>query len=469
MTNERAITIDHSHERTFSDQDVVSKSSSTGHSSVSDTAEVYQDSKAISLSETEGEKGLPPVQHDEEQPDGGYGWFVVLGAFLVQVTSFGTCTSWGVMQDYFERNMFNNVANATVNLSFVGTLAMVCLNSVSPIVQICVSMFGIRYVLIAGTIFVALGLEMAGFSTQIWHLYLTQGVVFGIGASCIYVAIMGVAPQWFGRRRGLALGIIASGSGIGGLVIPFVMTAINSSLGFGWTYRILGFICLFCDVVACLTVKERKPSAIRNRKKLSQIVNFSVLKDTNFVIFCIASNVGLFGYFVPYFFLPSYASYLGLDESKGSALVAVSSACNFVGRVITGILADRIGKVNTNLIFTLITALSCLLIWTFASNYGTLMAFSTVFGLTSGSYFALISPITAYLLGMDRFPSGLSLLLVTNVIPVFGSNIASAIEAGVSSEPFFSYKMFSGVAYLVATITLVVLKLRLNRNPFAKV
>ncbi|KAG1086124.1 hypothetical protein G6F42_021115 [Rhizopus arrhizus] len=218
MTNERAITIDHFNEKTFSDLDVVSKSSSNGHSA-SDTAEVYEDSRAISLSETEGEKGLPPVHHEEEQHDGGYGWFVVLGAFLVQVTSFGTCTSCnlfksnsitkikflGVMQDYFERHMFNDVANATVNLSFVGTLAMVCLNSVSPIVQICVSVFGVRYVLIGGTILVALGLEMAGFSTQIWHLYLTQGVVFGTGASCIYVAIMGVAPQWFGKRRGLAL------------------------------------------------------------------------------------------------------------------------------------------------------------------------------------------------------------------------------------------------------------------------
>ncbi|KAL7311452.1 hypothetical protein PS15m_009214 [Mucor circinelloides] len=95
MTNERAITIDHSNEKTFSDLDVVSKSSSKGHSSASDTAEVYEDSKAISLSETEGEKGLPSVHHEEEQHDGGYGWLVVLGAFLVQVTSFGTCTSWG--------------------------------------------------------------------------------------------------------------------------------------------------------------------------------------------------------------------------------------------------------------------------------------------------------------------------------------------------------------------------------------
>ncbi|KAI7903125.1 major facilitator superfamily domain-containing protein [Cokeromyces recurvatus] len=373
------------------------------------------------------------------------------------------------MQDYYEQNMFQNIPNAAVNLSFVGTISMVCMNVSSPIIQICVSIFGLRCILIVGTIFVGLGLEMAGFSSQIWHLYITQGAIFGIGASSIYVAIMSVAPQWFTRRRGLALGMIASGSGIGGLIIPFIMTSINSSLGSSWTYRILGFICLACDIIACITVKEKKPSSVKLRKKLSQIINFSVLKNTNYVLFAVASNIGLFGYFIPYFFIPSYATYLGLSNSQGSALVAVTAACNFVGRIITGFLADKIGKINTNLLFTFITSLSCFLIWTFAESYGSLMGFSTVFGLTSGSFFALLSPITAYLLGMEQFPSGLSLLLLTNAIPVFGPNIASAIEASVNSSPFFSYKMFAGVAYLLSTILLVFLKLKFNRNIFAKV
>lgn len=375
----------------------------------------------------------------------------------------------GVMQDYYEQNMFSNARNAALNLSFVGTLALVCNNVASPLVQICVSIFGVHIVLLAGTLFLTLGLEMAGFASQIWHLYLTQGVLFGVGASCIYVTIVGVTPQWFNKHRGLALGIIASGSGIGGLAIPFIMTSINGSLGPGWTYRILGFVCLVCDLIACAFVKEKNPPAHRERKKLSQIISLSCLKDVNFVLFSIASDIGLFGYFIPYFFLPSYATYLGLSAAQGSNLIAVSSACNFVGRIITGFLADHIGKINTNFIFTFITAVSCLLIWTFASTYGSLMAFATVFGLTSGSFFALISPITASLLGMDQFRSGLSLLLVSNAIPVFGPNIASAIEAGVSSAPFFSYKMFAGVSYLVAAVILAVLKLRLDRNIFAKV
>lgn len=45
---------------------------------------------------------------------------------------------------------------------------------------------------------------------------------------------MSVAPTYFTRKRGMALGIISSGSGIGGLIIPFIMTPINRSLGAGW-------------------------------------------------------------------------------------------------------------------------------------------------------------------------------------------------------------------------------------------
>jgi MFS family permease len=132
-------------------------------------------------------------------------------------------------------------------------------------------------------------------------------------------------------------------------------------------------------------------------------------------------------------------------------------------------MADRIGKLNTNIIFTLIAATSSLFIWNFAYTYATLMGFSIVFGFSCGGYFALMSPISADILGMERFPSGLSLLLVSNAIPVFGSNISSAIQAGVNTTPFFTYKMFTGVAYLCGALILIFLKFRINKNPFFKI
>ncbi|KAF7721151.1 hypothetical protein EC973_005358 [Apophysomyces ossiformis] len=345
------------------------------------------------------------IQGEEEGPDGGYGWFIVLGAFMVQCTSFGTATS--VMQDYYERHVFG--IESSVQLSFVGTLALVFINLMGPVAQILRSIVGLRMVMVIGMLLITIGLEMAGFAWQ-----------------------MAVAPQYFTRRRGLALGLIASGSGIGGLVIPFIMSPINSSIGPAWTYRVMGFVCLACDLVAVALIKELKP-APKQRKKFTDIVKFGVLKD-------------------------------------GSALVAVAATANFVGRILAGIMADRIGRINTNIIITILGGLSSFLIWTFAFTYGVMMAFAVIFGLFCGSYFALLSPITASILGMERFPSGLSLLLITNIISVFGPNISGGIEASVSDiQPYFVYKMFTGACYLAGSVFLIALKLRMDKNPFAKI
>lgn len=132
-------------------------------------------------------------------------------------------------------------------------------------------------------------------------------------------------------------------------------------------------------------------------------------------------------------------------------------------------MADRAGRINSNITFTLLSTISCFFIWTFAFDYGSLIGFAVVFGLGCGSYVSLMSPISASLLGMEKLASGLSLLMFLNMFPVFGTNISSAIEAGVSSQPFLTYKLFSGAAWLLGTLLLVLLKFRINRNPFAKV
>lgn len=93
---------------------------------------------------------------------------------------------------------------------------------------------------------------------------------------------------------------------IGGLVVPFIMSTVNNSLGVHWTFRILGFMCLAMDLTSCALIKENPMMKTHQeeKKKLSDIIQLRVLKDTEYVLWIIGSDIALLGYFIPFYFLP---------------------------------------------------------------------------------------------------------------------------------------------------------------------
>jgi hypothetical protein len=78
-------------------------------------------------------------------------------------------------------------------------------------------------------------------------------------------------------------------------------------------------------------------------------------------------------------------------------------------------------------------------------------------------------PIVTTLLPEDQYYSGLTLALLTNCIPIFGNSISGVIQHSVSTTPFFTHIMFTGVSYLFGAVLLFGVKLRLNNHPFARV
>ncbi|KAI8143757.1 major facilitator superfamily domain-containing protein [Fennellomyces sp. T-0311] len=416
-------------------------------------------------------------------PDGGLtGWLVVVGAFLGYFTSFGTETAWGILQEHFEREVFSDIPDAQFQLSFAGTLIGLLVNLMGPLYQILSARYGVRPVLILGLLIMVLGLMLASFTTQIWHLYLTQGVLFGMGAAFLYMTALMVPAQWFNRRRGFAMGCVTCGSGIGGVVLPFLMTELNTRYGIAWTYRILGFAYLGLNAITFLLVKEKYP---RHKKikavddgeaqpavsppTLREIFDFSILKDPTFLWWMIASIISTLGCFTPYFFLPSYATYNGLASADGTVFMAVLAGSNFVGRFGLGYIADHIGRLNTHIISTLLAAVSVFAIWTIAFDYNTIMAFAIVYGFFGTSYYALMSPITATIVGIEKFPTALSVMMLSNCISIIGPNIASAIENSVASEPYFSYKMFVGACFGLGGLLLLGLKIKMTGKIFSRI
>lgn len=103
------------------------------------------------------------------------------------------------------------------------------------------------------------------FWRQLWHLYLTQALLYGIGAALLYFPIMSFAPQFFDRHRGFALGFILSGNGFGGLVLAPVIHSLIHRFGIQWTLRILGIWSLVAMIPVACVVKQPPGFEARRR------------------------------------------------------------------------------------------------------------------------------------------------------------------------------------------------------------
>ncbi|KAI7860945.1 major facilitator superfamily domain-containing protein [Circinella umbellata] len=365
------------------------------------------------------------------------------------------------------------VSNARFQLSFVGTLSLCFEHLMAPLSEVIRSTRGAKTVLFVGTILIFGGLTVTSFAKEIWHFYLSQSILFGTGTSFLFSTIQTVIPHYFPRNPGLVLGGIASGASIGSLVIPLIATTINNKLGIQWTYRILGCANLIIDILAWMIIKDHPHNTnIHFEKKSSKsaLIRLDVFKNKKYCLWCLSAFTQVAAFFVPLFIIPTYATYIGLSDSRGASLVSIISVAAFVGRISSGFIADRIGPVNISIIFTSIAGLSCLVIWPFSFTYSTLTGFAIVFGLTSGTYYSLGSPINASILKTEQYSSGVTITLLLVGIAVFGPSLASAIDsAGVSNEPFFTSKMFTGTITLISAVIMIWLKFSMKRSILAKV
>lgn len=100
---------------------------------------------------------------------------------------------------------------------------------------------------------------MTSLSTKYYQIFLSQAIVGSIGSSAVFNCCMSSLVTWFFKRRAAAFGIMASGSSLGGVVLPIMMTKLIDHIGFPWMMRTMAFIFLFLLVITCLTVKSRLP------------------------------------------------------------------------------------------------------------------------------------------------------------------------------------------------------------------
>ncbi|KAM4776728.1 LOW QUALITY PROTEIN: monocarboxylate transporter 9-like [Cyanocitta cristata] len=178
-------------------------------------------------------------------PDGGWGLVIVVVSFFTQFLCYGSPLAVGVL--YLE--WLDAFGEGKGKTAWVGSLANGIGWLASPVCSICVSSFGARPVAIFSGFMVAGGLMMSSFAPNIYFLYDSYGILVGLGCGLLYTATVTIMCQYFDKRRGLALGLISTGSSVGLFIHAALQRELIKRCGLKGCLLIVGALSL--NIVAC--------------------------------------------------------------------------------------------------------------------------------------------------------------------------------------------------------------------------
>ena len=141
--------------------------------------------------------------------------------------------------------------------------------------------YGPTYLLLIGGFLHVFGLMMASISKKYYQFLLSQAICSAIGASMVFYPAFTCVSTWFLKKRGAALGMVAAGSSLGGVILPIMVVRLIPEVGFGWAMRICAFLILALLVFANLTVRSRIPPT---KRPFSAMAFIRPLKEPTFTL-----------------------------------------------------------------------------------------------------------------------------------------------------------------------------------------
>jgi cyanate permease len=190
---------------------------------------------------------------------------------------------------------------------------------ISPLATFCTRKYGTHTTLALGILCETAGLLGASWSNEVWQLFLSQGISFGFGMGLLFVATVGIVPQWFSRKRSFATGIASSGSGIGGLIYSLATNKMIKSVGLGWSLRILAIVSCVVEVVCSILLRDRNKAV----KSIQHPFDIALFRKGEFWLLMGWGFFSMLAYVVLLFSLPNYARSIGLTASQGSVIGAL--------------------------------------------------------------------------------------------------------------------------------------------------
>jgi len=397
-----------------------------------------------------------------------YGYVIVATAFFVLLLVMGVVYSFGV----FFTPLIDEFGWTRTMISSALSLSAMMVGTMSILMGGLNDRFGPRRLMTVSGFFMGLGILLLSRVSEIWHLYLFFGIIFGISAGAAYITQASSVTHWFVKRRGLMVGIFVAGVGAGAMVVPPVAERLIEAFGWRAAYLILGGAVMVLLMLAAQLMR-RSPADMGMQAygadagstttddqnqvaiPIRQVLGSWQLWATSLVFFA----VGLCLMTVMVHLIP-HAIDLKISPLIAATLMSLVGATSIAGKLVMGYIVDRFGnKASLVTGFSLLgAALACLPL---ADGIAGLYVFAVIFGFGYGGCLVPQPTLVAEMFGLKRYG-------ITLGITEFFLTTGAAVGPPMAGYIFDVTQDYALAFYISAAVAVLGLLLTLRLRPLGQ-
>jgi len=403
--------------------------------------------------------------------------FVILGAILIQL-ALGAIYAWSVFTPDLIGAGWSKLDTQIVFSVGLAAFAVFMVFAGKKL-----NKWGPKKLAMIGGVVLGLGYALAGLfgGTSFWALVIFIGLIGGAGIGFAYVVPIAVGMRWFPDKKGMITGLAVAGFGFGAM--GWVKLAgswghLIENVGLSSTFTIYGIVFAVMVIIGGMWMvfppEGWKPAGFKEKEKLTTEKKATPVKDFNsnnmlksiqfyliFFTFVFSAGAGLMSIGLMKLYPIEALKEAGMDAVSASAIAGTAMAvffslANGLGRIIWGIISDKIGR-KTSIIF--MTAIQGVVVISFTYMAGSeylLYLGATIIGFNFGGNFALFPTITADIFGAKNVGQNYPFIfLAYGVGGIVGPMIGGALGDMGNFPLAFTV---SGIAVLVGTVLTIMVK-----------
>jgi MFS family permease len=329
-----------------------------------------------------------------------YGWVIVAAGIVMTCVGLGSMLALGV----FLQPMSEAQGWSRTGISLAALLNFLCMGAGSFLWGALSDRFGTRLVVLAGSVLLGAGLLGASQAATLGQFQLLFGVVVGVAAGSFYAPMTAATMRWFVAHRSLAVALVSSGLGLGSMTVAPLTGWIISRYDWRMAMVVLGDLAWLLLIPVALLVRNPPAAAAAaadpgeaptaGNLTVGQALRtpqFAAISLTHFA--CCAAHSG------PIFHMVTNAIDHGVSALAATTVLSAAGLASLTGRIVCGLLADRLGAKRVLVAGLAVQALAVCL-YLVARELAAFYALALVFGLAYGGVMPLYAIVVREYFGV---------------------------------------------------------------------